>query len=1123
MQFRILGELEVLHDGAPVALGSHQQRAVLAMLVLHAGEVVPATRLIDGLWGDAPPPTAAKTVQVYVSRLRHALASEDLIATRDGGYILRAGRDDVDLGVFERRVAGARAFFEAGDPRRAAALLSDGLAIWRGPPLQEFAREPFGREEIGRLEELRLAAVELRIDADLGAGRHAEVVAELDRLTAQHPYRERLHGLGMLALYRCGRQSDALAAYRRTHTRLVDDLGIEPGRELRDLHDAILRQDPALGAPVPPDKPASREPAAAAGAASRRHGRAIAVLAGLALAGGVATVVLVLGDATKRATGATVPPNSVAVIDTHDGHVVAMIPVGLRPGPIVIRRGVAWVADLDDRLVTRIDVAHPHVLGNSAPGGYISGLAAADDGVWVTDGTDGVVRRLDANAGAVTQTVRLGGRATGPPQSVDALGPAAASGRSLWIAQAGTVTELTGGRPAAPLAVGDEPTAIAVDHDTTWVADSLDNEVTRIVAGSIVGQTQMGQGPEAIAIGAGGVWVAQRFDGTVARLDPVSGRMTHVIAVGREPRAVAVAGDRVWVANGGDGTLSEIDANTRRVINTVPVGASPAGLVAEGDHLWVTVQAAVAAVAAPTGTARGGVAHVDFAEQPTSLDPALAYGGASAWPILYATCAKLYNYPDTSGAAGMRIIPEVARGAPAVSRDRLRYRFSIRPGYRFSPPSDAPVTAAAFQRAIERVASPLWRKTGTGAPAFYFDDIAGARAYHAGRAAHIAGVVARGNELTIRLTRPAPDLPLRMSVSFFCAVPPDAAVRRGGVPDLPMAGPFYVRSVVGDRQIVLARNPNYHGPRRTHLNAIDIRFDRPRTVAVARVLDGRDDYDFDNGIGPALQARLERRYGRHAKPGAPRFFVNRGLGLVYLVLNTTRPLFAHAALRRAVGYAIDRKALEAQPWEGAFGPGVPANQDLAPGVPGYRNAHIYPLERPDVARARRLSGPGRRHAVMVTCNTAPCSQWGAIVRRDLARIGIDVAVQRMGLPGLQTRQYTRSDWDIGWLSWGPDWPDGAGVLNILLHGRNLPSRGGYNLARFNDPVYNRRLDAAAALTGPARAAAYARLDADLTGRAAPLIPFGIGVTQDLLAARIGCQIYHPFYGMDLASLCIRTR
>jgi YVTN family beta-propeller protein len=1129
MLFRILGDLEVVQDARRVPLGSHQQRAVLAMLVLRAGEVVPAARLIDGLWGDAPPPTGAKTVQVYVSRLRQALTGDGVIATRDHGYLLRADPDDVDLGVFEQRVTAARAAFADGDVDRASALLRDGLALWRGPPLQEFADEPFGREEIGRLEELRLAALELRIDADLARGRHAEVVAELERLAAQHPYRERVHALRMLALYRCGRQSDALDAYRALRTRLVDDLGIEPSRPLRDLHDEVLRQDPVL---APPVERAAAVPAAAddevparAATSSAWRRRGALVLAGAAVGVGIAAVAFVLGDRTPRAA-ATVAPDSVAVVDTSDGHVVKSVPVPSRPGPIVIAHGTAWVGDLDDQLITRVRVADRKVLGTSAPGGYISGLAAAAGGVWVDDATAGRVQWLDPTAGTVARAYPLSSRReAGPPQSVDAQGPAAALGGQLWAAQSGTVThvDLASGR-RVPISVGDEPSAIAVDHGATWVADNLENTVSRIVADEVIDTIPVGQGPEAIVVGAGAVWVAERYDGTVARLDPDSGRVTRTIRVGAEPRALALVGDDVWVANSGDGTLSQIDGRTGNVVKTLPLGGSPAGLAADGRRLWVTIQAPTAAISAATAGARGGVAHVDFPGAPGTLDPALVYGGAAySLPVLYATCAKLYNYPDASGSAGMRTVPEVARGAPAVSRDGLRYVFTIRRGYRFSPPSDAPVTAAAFRRAIERVADPLWEGTGTGAPAFYFDDIVGARAFRAGHTSHIAGVVARGDRLTIRLTEPAPDLPLRLSMHFFCAVPPGSPVRRGGIPNLPAAGPFYVRSVTGDRQLVLARNPNYHGPRHTHLAAIDIRFDRRRDTAIARVLAGRDDYVSDGGIPRGESRALQRRYGGTASAGRPHFLVNRNLGVTYLALNTARPLFGRPELRRAVGFAIDRAALSDVPSAGGFSLGVPGNQDLAPGMPGYRNAGIYPPRRPDLARARRLAGPGHHHAVMLTCDRSPCPQWGAIVRHDLARIGIDVTVRRLPITGLGAHLLDHGDWDIGWWNWGPDYPDAAGVLNLLLHGRNLPSRGGYDVSRFDDPVYNQRLDEAAGLSEPARSAAYARLDADLTGRAAPLIPFSVSISQDLLSARMGCEIYQPFYGLDLASLCVKSR
>jgi WD40 repeat protein/DNA-binding SARP family transcriptional activator len=239
MDVRLLGPVEASVDGRPVPLGAGKPRAVLALLALHAGSTISSDRLIDGLWGERPPATATKLVHVYVSQLRKALAAGGngaQIVTRGHGYQLRLGPDDVDVRRFERLVA-------RGMPREA-------LALWRGPALDDVAGEPFAAAEIRRLEELRLAAVELAIQRDLEAGRHREVVGELEALVLDEPLREELHAQRMLALYRSGRQADALAAYRQARAALVEAIGVEPGPELRRLHEAILRQDPSLEAPA---------------------------------------------------------------------------------------------------------------------------------------------------------------------------------------------------------------------------------------------------------------------------------------------------------------------------------------------------------------------------------------------------------------------------------------------------------------------------------------------------------------------------------------------------------------------------------------------------------------------------------------------------------------------------------------------------------------------------------------------------------------------------------------------------------------------------------------------------------------------------------------------------------
>lgn len=241
----MLGPLEVWRDGEALELRGAKRRALLALLILHANEVVRTDRLIDDLWGDERPSNAQAALQNHISRLRKDLGGEVLV-TKPWGYVLRTGPDDVDLHRFERLVEESRPLAARGRRER----LAEALALWRGPALADLAQEPALASEIDRLEELRLAALEERIDADLELGLSSELVGELEGLVAEHPLRERLRGQLIVALYRGGRQAEALETYRETRRLLVEELGIEPGPELRALERAILRQDPTLAVVV---------------------------------------------------------------------------------------------------------------------------------------------------------------------------------------------------------------------------------------------------------------------------------------------------------------------------------------------------------------------------------------------------------------------------------------------------------------------------------------------------------------------------------------------------------------------------------------------------------------------------------------------------------------------------------------------------------------------------------------------------------------------------------------------------------------------------------------------------------------------------------------------------------
>ena len=1102
LDFRILGPVEVVERQRTIALGSPKQRALLAILVLRRGEVVTSERLIDQLWGERPPASAAKTLQGYVSHLRRALGSGVLL-TQGSGYVLAADAGQVDAERFARLAADGRVELASGNAARARELLSSALELWRGEALADVAYEPFAGVEIARLEEARHAALEDRIEADLMRGQHRGLVGELESLVALHPHREPLRGQLMLALYRSGRQTEALEVYRRGRQALDDELGLEPGRELRALEQRILDHDPTLDQPPAPATPAPARPVA-----SRRWG-VVAIAGGLLLTAAIAAGVVALTSGSVVAV--RVAPNSVAAIDIHTNQVVAAVPVGARPSAIAFGSGSLWIANLDDQTVSRVDprtlLAQPAIKLAEPP----TGIAAVDGSIWVVGSSPSApfvsVSRIDPIFDTIAETVRVGNVVPGSPSAV------AAYGGSLWVAPyAGVLSRLNpaSGRVVEQVDPNAAPAGISVGAGAVWVTDSIADTVTRVdPTGLLKALPVGGNGPSGIAVGDDGVWVADRGDDAVVRIDPDTGAVTATIPVGEAPAGIAVGAGSVWVADSGDGTVTRIDATTAKAAATIAVGGSPQAITVSDGRVWVTVDA-------PTIPAKGltsaGTLKVDSQDDVDSMDPALAYEPLS-WQLLYATCAKLLNYPDRSGTAGSQLVPEVAQSLPTISDGGRTYTFTIRKGFRFSPPLNAPVTAQTFKYTIERTLNPQTRNP----VASEFDDIVGARAYMAGRVTHISGVIASGNTLTIRLTAPAPDLPSRVAQPFFCAVPSDTPINPAGIRVIPSAGPYYVESYTPDQGVVLARNPNYHGNRPHRFARIDLTVGIPPKRAIAQVEAGAAGYAVDGEIDTADAATLAARYGPGspaAEHGRQQYFVSTEEELDFFALNTHRPLFASVRLRRAVNYAIDRTTLA------RLGDGIsplpvhPTDHYIPPGVPGYANVHVYPLT-PDVAKARQLArGHADATVVMYTCEQVVCLEQAHVVKTDLAAIGLHVEIKAFQEAILSTKLATPGEpFDIAEYEWKADYPDPDDFLNLQLESATV-------LPTFADPASRRQLAAAARLTGAERYLTYARLDADLARNAAPLVAFGNASTHELFSARAGCQIA-GVYGTDLAALCIR--
>jgi YVTN family beta-propeller protein len=586
LEFSVLGPVEARRDGTRVDLGSRKQRAVLAVLLLNANRVVSAERLIDELWGATPPGTARSALQVYVAGLRKALGGDAAsLRTVAPGYLLALEPGSTDLDRFEALRAAART---SGDDEQAAALLHDALALWRDRPLADLDGEPFAEEAGARLDELRLAALEERIDADLALGRHSTLVAELDALVAEHPYRERFRRQLMLALYRSGRQADALAAYWAAREASIEGLGLEPGPELRALERAVLEQDPALAPPpvAPPTPPARDE---------HRHPRRRwlwALPAFVVAAAAVATAALVLD---RDPAPISAPPNSVAVIDPATNRVDAVVPgVGIRPGPIAFGAGSVWVGSLEGRRLDRIDPGTRQVTATVPLPATPTGVAYGFGAVWVAHGRLGGVSRIDPQFNRRTRTVRVTTRALYFPDGSVSTGEG-----SVWaVFGNSTLVSLDPGdldRTASTQAgVGVGPAAVAVGFGSVWLANSGDSTVGRFNPMTFeegnLDEYTVGLTPRGLAIGVDAVWVASSGDDSATRIDPLTGAR-HDVEVGDGPAAIAAGGDSVWVANRGDGTVSRIDPETRKVVAEISVGGAPSGIAVADGAVWVSVQA----------------------------------------------------------------------------------------------------------------------------------------------------------------------------------------------------------------------------------------------------------------------------------------------------------------------------------------------------------------------------------------------------------------------------------------------------------------------------------------------------------------------------------------------------
>jgi DNA-binding SARP family transcriptional activator/ABC-type branched-subunit amino acid transport system substrate-binding protein/streptogramin lyase len=591
VEFALLGLLEVASGREPVALGHGKESALLAILLLHANEPVAADRIVDALWGDGASANVGKSVQQYVSRLRRRLGPARL-ETTPGGYMMRVEPGELDRDRFQALAREGRDALDQGDSAGAARRLTDALALWRGPALADFRYEAFAQDEIRRLEGARRTAAADRIDARIALGDEDRALAELDGLIEEDPLWERPRGQLMLALYRAGRQSDALEAYRATRVLFDDELGIEPSRELQELERAILNHDPTLDGQTRTRLRVKR----------RRTAMALCA-AGLAL--GVLAIAGWVFYASEHGPG-TPPGNAVAAFSSSGR--LTYTAVGTTPGNIAFGDGGLWVLNTDDRTITHIDPRTGHVVKTFGTSSVPTDLAAGDGALWVGDsasssgtslietGSETVaVSRIDPDSTAVTRTTRLPGTELALFRTFGVSGLAVTANAVWALDPDGTVSRLD---PATGRRDGHVPSqgavGIAAGDGGVWFLTTLHG--LPAVAEIDPGTNRVGQAIELrtanlvdIAVGGGFVWASDPYEGVVWQIKPGPKPLTRTIPLGFGTTQLAFGDGALWAANFASGTITRVDPRTDATGAPIELAGTPEDVAVGHGVAWASL------------------------------------------------------------------------------------------------------------------------------------------------------------------------------------------------------------------------------------------------------------------------------------------------------------------------------------------------------------------------------------------------------------------------------------------------------------------------------------------------------------------------------------------------------
>jgi ABC-type transport system substrate-binding protein len=1056
--------------------------------------------------------------------LEHPNVVPVLDAGEDGGllYIAMEWVDGTDLRELLRRDG-------ALEPERAVALVEDvaaGLDVAHAAGLVHRDVKPGN---------ILVAADRARL-CDFGLAKHT---ASADSLTGERMLvgtvayiaPEQIEGTGVDArsdvyslgcvLYECltgeppfDRDSELAVLYAHLNEPppRPSTLRAELPAALDDVVAVALAKDPAER-PASGGELARAARAALHGRSPLRRRRAPVVLAAAgALAAVTVAAVLVGGgggDGAPARPQLRLGSDVLAAVDASSGRLVSRVRLPGRPDELTSDGRSTWVVLDDRRRVARVDVRTRTIAASARLPFGAGGIAAGEGGLWVAEAFGPRVALV--GDGGVQRTFRL-------PRGAEHAGPLAVGSGSLWLGRGPEVLRVdpASGRVRARVSTPVEVTVVRAAGDAVWAVSGQEGRIAKIdpATDSVVARNRIHGWAADLAVGGGFAWLAVVPDDVIFKLSADDLAVAGTTRASPGPDVLAWDGARLWASTGVGRSLLRIGGESA----TPPplrMDAIPVGVAANRGLLW-TATLPLPAPAQPAG--KGGELRVAMAAGGLDADPATSLSPDLA-QLRYTTCAGLLAYPDAAGAAGRRLVPEVAAAPPAISADRRTYTFRIRPGYRFSPPSGAAVTAETFRATLERTLSPRLGETAIAMS--LIGDIVGAEEYHAGRARHVRGLAADGDRLTIRLEQPAGDLPARLALPLFCPVPRGTPAIPGGSSKLlPSPGPYYVASQEPGRT-VLERNPNYRGSRPRRPDRIVYLTGVGPDEALRRADRGEVDYvpyDYDSHGPLAVGGERDRAFGATsaaARRGDPRYFASPAPGLDMLALNPSRPLFRDVEMRRAVNEALDRPALAAVWGE------VPTDRYVPPSILAPGGAPRYPLSAPDVAAARRLAAGRRGSATLYYCGDPGNQRVAEIVRANLRPIGIRVRIAP-SLGCLRGHDPKRDVADIALLSPGSLALDAVGFLQLA--GGDDGKFGGNMLPRswWHDDAFLRRVARADALAGAERDAAFAALQEEALEKDVTLASFSTFVRPEYVAPRIGCRVRQGAYQfLDFGAACVR--